>query len=100
MSEFHTDEEKVKKIEEKVKRGRERELDDLNDILKTKHGRRFVWRYLEMCKVFNECMTGNNWTFYNEGQRNIGLRLFADVMESDPDAFALMSKENKEAKNV
>lgn len=82
-------------IKIKAKSARDQEVLDLQNILKQPWGRRFVWRYLEFCKIFTTSMTGNNWTFYNEGQRNVGNRMLADVMEADPDAFTQMSKENK-----
>lgn len=89
------DEAQVKEAENKAKRGRERELDDLRTILLLPGGRRFVWRYLEECGVFKTSFTGSSETFFREGQRNIGLKLIADVTESDPNALVQMMKESK-----
>ena len=37
---------------------------------------RLVFKYLmEYCDVFNLTMTGNSWTFFNEGKRDVGLHL-------------------------
>ena len=60
-------------------------------------GRRIVWGQLEDAGVFRTSMTADNWTFFNEGQRNMGLRLMARVQEHCPDEYALMLKENRDA---
>ena len=60
-------------------------------------GRRIVWGELERAGVFRTSMTGDNWTFFNEGARNHGLRLLARVQGYCPDQYALMLKENRHA---
>lgn len=89
------DPEQVKEAEQKEKRGRDLELDDMATILSMPQGRRFIWRYLEACGVFRTSFTGDNATFYNEGQRNVGLRLLADVNEAAPESYALMLQESR-----
>lgn len=59
-------------------------------------GRRIVWGLLDEAGVFRTSMTGDNWTFFNEGQRNQGLRLLARVQAHCPDEYALMTKENRD----
>jgi hypothetical protein len=90
-----SDEAQVKGAEEKQKRAGEREMDDVKNVLATDSGRRFCWKYLERTGVFRSSFTGNSTTFYNEGMRNIGLMLMADITSADPAAFLLMMQENK-----
>ena len=90
------DEQQVSNAKQKEKLQRERELNDLRFILSTDQGRRTMWRYLELCGVYKSSFTGSSETFFLEGQRNIGLKIIADIMESDPEAYIKMQKTNKE----
>ncbi len=72
---------------------REQQITDLKKILATIEGRRFFWRYLSLAGVFHSSFTGNNTTFFNEGKREIGLKLLADLNEAVPQAFVLMQTE-------
>lgn len=66
---------------------------DIAAILTTRSGRRFVWRYLGICGVFQSSFGDQLHMAYMEGHRNVGLMLMADVMRVHPDAYVLMSKE-------
>jgi hypothetical protein len=94
------DENQVRERSTKQRSKRLSELEDINWILGSKQGRRFFWRYLGMCGVFESSFTGNNTTFFKEGERNIGLRLLSDLNESAPNAYALMQKEANEEKQL
>lgn len=85
----------VKNAENKILRGRERELRDVADLLATVPGRRFIWRYLGECGVFRTSWEPSAKIHFNEGMRNIGLMLLADVNEADPDGYLKMLKESK-----
>jgi len=87
------DAEQVKEAGVKEKFGRKQELNDVYNILAIPSGRRWVWRVLSDCGVFKSSFTGNSTTFFNEGRRDIGLRILADVMEANPDAYVQMAKE-------
>lgn len=89
------DETQVKRSAEADKFQRDQELRDMKTILEYPFGRRLVWRYLGLAGVFKLSFTGNSETFFNEGQRNIGLKLLADVMEAKPDAYQIMAEEAK-----
>lgn len=95
MARNAADETQVKEAAAKEKRGRERDLEDLRFLLSTIQGRRFVWRQLSECGVFKSSFTGNSTTFFNEGRRDVGLKLMADVMESKPEAYLQMAQEAK-----
>lgn len=47
-------------------------------------GQRFLWWLLEQTHVFQSSFTGNSTTFFLEGERNVGLKLFALCMEAEP----------------
>jgi hypothetical protein len=80
---------------------RRRQLTDIQTVLGTIEGRRFYWRVLCECGLFKTSFTGNNTTFFNEGMRQIGLMLMAELNEAHPQAYLLMLSESKteEAKN-
>lgn len=85
----------VKDAELKEKRGRARELEDVRFLLSTLQGRRFLWKYLGVCKIFETSWEPSAKIHYNEGLRAAGLMMLADITESDPDAFIQMMKEHR-----
>lgn len=90
----------VQSAADKEKRGRKQELEDLHWLLSDPRGRRLLWRYLSLCGVFQLSFTGNSSTFFNEGRRDIGLHILADVTEARPEAYLEMVNEaNKEKDN-
>jgi hypothetical protein len=91
------DEKQVKDQARNVRFGREQDLEDVKGLLFTKSGRRFMWRILSFCKVFETSFTGNSTTFFNEGMRNVGLMLLADITESSPESYLTMIKEARES---
>jgi hypothetical protein len=89
------DEENVKGRKRKDEQIRDRELHDTRSIMDTLEGRRFIWRLLDRAGVFRTSFTGNSTTFFNEGQRNMGLIVLADVHEACADKYILMMTEAK-----
>lgn len=90
-------EEQVKRLENE-KLEREILLNDVRHVLSSVQGRRFVWMILDMAGVYRSSFTGNSTTFFNEGARNIGLRVLSDVMDAKPEAFLQMQQEDKKRK--
>lgn len=90
-----SNEDQINSAKTKVKLGRDRELDDLRFILSTDQGRRFVWKMLSRCGVFKISFTGSSQTFFNEGERSIGLYLLNEVMDADPDSYVKMYVKDK-----
>lgn len=72
--------------------------DDLNWLLRHPQGRRFMWRLLDQCGIFNNaavrCGFDTNQTMFNAGEQNIGLAYFSETMRQEPDGYNLMVKEN------
>jgi phosphoglycolate phosphatase-like HAD superfamily hydrolase len=71
----------------------ELEVADFKWLMDSQQGRRFAWRLLEQTGVYRSSFTGDSQTFFNEGQRNIGLKLIAQIHEITPDAYPLMLAE-------
>lgn len=76
------------------------ETEDLKWVMSNKRGRRFVWRLMERTGIYRTSFTGNSTTFFNEGQRNIGLMLVSEIHEVCPDQYTLMVKENRSVRNI
>ncbi len=72
-----------------------------HDVLGGEAGRLFVWWLLEQTHVFQNSFTGNSTTFFLEGERNVGLKLFALCVEADPDFMHVLMnfKRDKETKS-
>lgn len=76
---------------------RDRELRDLSTVMRTREGRRLMWRLLESGRIFAPCFTKNSETFFNEGKRELMLEFFNDIMICAPDEFRLMQEEHLKA---
>ena len=87
------DVDQIKKGAKNDKTKRQIEVDDMRVILSTRQGRRFIWRHMSNAGIFQSCFTGNSATFFNEGRRDIGLKILAEVQEASPDSYLLMMKE-------
>lgn len=94
-SENASDEGQINKAKQKVESKRDQELNDMRFVLAHPQGRRVMWRMLERCGVYRTSFTGNSTTFFNEGERNVGLKLLADIEEADLDAYIKMKRETK-----
>ena len=86
-------------VARKVKLATQIEAADFKWIVSNKRGRRYIWRLLEKAGVFRSSFTGNSATFFNEGQRNLGLSVLAMIHEHTPDAYTLMLNEQREYGN-
>lgn len=89
------DEENVRTRKRKDESIRDRELADLKMVMDSLEGRRFVWRLLDKAGVFRTSFTGNSATFFNEGMRNMGLVVLADVHEACAEQYIQMMTEAK-----
>lgn len=91
-----SDAEQVKSARRKERYTRKEELADVRALLGMREGRRFIWRYLGNCKVFESSWSPSAAIHFNEGQRDIGLKLLADVTEANDEALIQMMREAKE----
>jgi hypothetical protein len=85
--------EKAKTADEKE---RELELADLRFLLGTPQGRRFVWRILRHCRVFNSVFNNSgSVTYYHSGMQDVGHFIQAEVIEAKKEAYFEMMRENE-----
>jgi len=86
-------------VSDRLKRRRlraDRDDADLLWLMNQREGRRFVWRLLQVCHLYETSFTGTSATFFREGERNVGLQVLADVTRLCPDLYARMVGETKE----
>lgn len=76
----------------------ETEISDLQAIMQSRSGRRFMWGLLSKCGVFQTSFTGNSTTFFNEGRRDIGLQYIKDLNLHCLDEYQQMVREANEGK--
>lgn len=95
-----TEEEKAAakaELELKDQLRKEREDDDLKQVMSTEYGRRFVWKILSASGVFHSSFSSDPYsTYFKEGARNRGLELFNSVLSVCHDLYLVMAEEAKE----
>jgi hypothetical protein len=76
---------------------RDMELADLRAVLNTKWGRRVFWRIVSRCGPLRQSFDHSAAvSAFNEGQRSIGLWMWAEMEQSCPEAYEVMRREAKE----
>jgi hypothetical protein len=71
----------------------EQKIEQLRRILQDEDVRDFLWRLLKHCNVYVTTFDNNFGRMsFNEGARNIGLRLLSDICEADPSAEMKMRR--------
>ena len=73
----------------------QQEVEDFLWVMRSKHGRRFIWRMLTWTHVFKTSFTGNSETFFREGERNIGVRLMDEIHTHCYELYGTMVREQK-----
>lgn len=90
------DPKQVEESDRRSKSQRQQEIEDVIRIMSTDNGRRFMTRMLDITGFQKSSFTGNSTTFFNEGMRNIGLMLWADIQEVPPELYLKMLQEQRE----
>ncbi len=85
-----SDEEQVANKNKSAKLDREQYLEDLRNVMNSKSGQRVVRNLLIEARFFKCNFTGNSHTFFLEGHRNFGLKLFGDLEEACPEKLHLV----------
>lgn len=85
--------EKIESEEERLRKQEEADIDLYNEM-STEYGRRNVFRLLAEAKVFSSTFTGNSYTYYYEGKRDIGIWKLQHILRVCPEFFILMIQEN------
>lgn len=76
---------------------RQRDLDEsIKAFMSHKAGRAWVWDHLSACGLYRASVRAGDphMTYFHEGERNVGLRLLAQLQRTCPDLYATMTKEN------
>lgn len=95
-TDFYSIEDARQAASERARLELEMEVGDLKWLMSNKRGRRFVYRLLERAGVWRLSFNTNALTMaFNEGTRNEGLRLLAQITEHCPDRNAEMLQEQK-----
>ena len=66
-------------MQEKLRRDRETELNDIRFMLKTPAGQRFFRRVFAQFGLFRNAMTGNSNTFFRLGEQNVAQWLLNEI---------------------
>ncbi len=92
------DRRQVERAEKAAKSVRRQRDEALRWLMADLRGRRIVWSLLGKAGVFRSSMASSpELTAFNEGRRDIGLALLADVMRLCPENYALMQSEQAAA---
>lgn len=89
----------AERLERVAEAKRRRDIEDFKTLMKTKEGRRFVWRILSETGVYHSSFTGNSETFFKEGRRSIGLILIGELHTICPELYAVMVEEHQQDDN-
>jgi hypothetical protein len=87
------DAEQVTERKEKFRRQESSEAEAFKLLMEQRVFRAFVWRLLGEAQVFQPIMTGNSYTFMNEGKRQMGLWVLEQINRLCPDLYVTMTKE-------
>lgn len=67
------------------------EQDELTDAVRTvlgsPQGKTFLWWLLNQTHVFKTSFTGNSLTYFLEGERAVGLKIYNQLMAASPTAL-------------
>lgn len=76
----------------------EQDKADLRALLHTREGARFLSRLMDMTGIYSiSYVPGDSGaTAFNEGARNVGLPVYADMVEADPAANPLLQRAKQE----
>jgi hypothetical protein len=81
---------------QKVDNERKTHLEDVRWLMSSPRGRRLVWWLLAKCGVSRTSFNNSGSVMaFNEGQRNIGLLLQAEVLDASPEAYMTMLTEQR-----
>lgn len=87
------DPEAVRVATRRAQKRAQRELADYRWIMSDERGRRVLWQLLGDTGIFRTSFTGNSETFFKEGERNVGLKVFTKIHQADPEKYLAMARE-------
>lgn len=87
----------VKARQKKATRLQQQYIDDMRTLMGDPRFRRWLWRVLSRCRLYEISYTGTQQTNFYEGMRNVGLGLLADVQKAGMENYLNMIHEAKDA---
>lgn len=91
----------IRRAEKDAKIAETLRIDFLRAAMSTQAGRAWYYDLLEFCHLFSDPFTGDALIeAYRKGERNIGLRTFADLLAHCPDYYIQMVKEANDRRLV
>ena len=91
----------IRRAEKDAKLDETMRIDFLRAAMSTIQGRAFFHDFLEFCHLFADPFTGDALIeAYRKGERNVGLRTFADLLAHCPDYYIQMVKEANDRRTV
>ena len=86
----------VKEMERKDKDRTRIQREELMALLGNGAFRKFLWRYLASCGVFRSSFSSNALVMArDEGERNVGLKILAEINEVHPESYLVMQEESR-----
>lgn len=78
-----------------ARREREAQINDMRAVLATAQGRRFLWWMMGKVGTYSASYAPGDAlaSAFNEGQRNVGIMLEAEIGAADPEALIVMQTE-------
>ena len=86
----------VTKRQKRAARIEQQYLDDMRTLMGDARFRRWLWRVLGRCRLYEISYTGTQMTNFYEGMRNVGLGLLADVQKAGMEDYLKMIHEAKD----
>ena len=84
----------IREAEKALDIRRRAHIEFLVQSLATRSGRVWFWDFLSECQVFVSAPAFNpHIDYFNHGQRNVGMRILADILAHCPDQYLLMIRE-------
>ena len=94
------DPEAVNKARKRAVRLHKKRVDFVKAMMDMHEGRMWLFDVLNMCHMAENTHTpgDTHTTAFKNGERNIGLKILADISEANPDRYMLMLTEGKDEK--
>ena len=92
------DENQVKERKTKIQLRRERQSEELKQVLETPHGRAVIWRFLSYCGMYHDAPVDPDAAARFNGRRSIGIKILEDVFEANENVYVMMMRESEEYK--
>lgn len=84
----------IRRAEKAARQAEISRVEYLQAAMSVPQGRAWFYELLEFCHIFNDPFTGDALAeAYRKGERNVGLRLFSDIIAHCPDDYIKMVKE-------